>query len=167
MMDLKRFSSNSTRKHVIADPHVQGAILRRVALYAFAAILYYSVVFCCTVFLSDRDGTSTDRMIECLDDAITWIPGLFVILPIAAYDLLATTNRFAGPICRLRGELQRLIAGESPRPLNFREHDHWSEIAELFNEVRAELLVLREESKNPSGPRKPADPSKEVVDVLL
>ncbi|TWU26518.1 hypothetical protein Pla52o_03710 [Novipirellula galeiformis] len=166
-MNLKQFSSNSTRRYVVADGHVQGAILRRVGLYAFAAILYYCVVFCFTVFGSHPEGTVTDQILLCLDDAISWIPGLLVILPIAAYDLLATTNRFAGPICRLRGELQRLIEGQSPQPLNFRENDHWTDIAELFNQVREELLELRAQSSPDVEPRSPKSAPKEVADVLI
>ncbi len=151
-MNWKFHPSASTRKYVVADPVVQGAILRRVGLYTFATILYYCVVLAFHVFGSDRDGTTMEKLNMCLDDAITWVPGLFVIVPVAAYDLLATTNRFAGPICRLRGELRRLIDGDSPRPVKFREGDHWSDVAILFNEVRQEMLMLREQAKNANVP---------------
>ncbi|TWT83034.1 hypothetical protein CA13_44970 [Planctomycetes bacterium CA13] len=165
-MKWKKMPAISTRKYVVADPHVQGAILRRVGLYALAAIAYYSVVLFFSIYATGRVGTTTDRLFECLDDIITWLPGLFVLGPIAAYDLLTTTNRFAGPICRLRREMKMLVDDESPRELTFRENDHWSEVAKHYNELRQELLELRAESAQ-NGGRHKNNLNEEMAEVLI
>ncbi|WP_146524236.1 hypothetical protein [Novipirellula artificiosorum] len=165
-MKWKSLSSMSTRKYVVADPHVQGAILRRVVLYALAAVLYYCVVLFFSVYASDRDGTQADRWIALLDNAITWLPGLCVLGPIAAYDLLSTTNRFAGPVCRLRREMKLLIDDQSPAPLRFRDKDHWCEMADLFNELREEMLELREHAKQNAADRSAAS-AEDLAEVLI
>ena len=162
-MKVSPFSSLSTRRYVIADPKVQGAIVRRLALYAFAAVVYYSIVLACAVYATVEDGAASDALIRYLDDAITWLPGLLVLGPIAAYDLYATTNRFAGPIIRLRRELRDLIDGNSPQPLKFREGDHWTEMAELFNELRSEIMELRKKADGKS----PTDDDSKVNEILI
>ncbi|TWU36713.1 hypothetical protein Q31b_49950 [Novipirellula aureliae] len=147
-MNWKSLPSLSTRKYLIADPYVQGAILRRVALYAMAAFAYYVVVIFFSVYISDNQTPPSERLLTFIDDAITWLPGLLVLGPIAAYDLLTMTNRFAGPICRLRREMRLLIDNQSASELHFREHDHWSDVAEVYNELRKEVIDLRQEVAN-------------------
>jgi len=144
-MNWKLLPSLSTRKFLIADPYVQGAILRRVGLYAFAAFAYYVVVVFFSVCISENQTPIADRLLTFVDDAITWLPGLLVLGPIAAYDLVTMTNRFAGPICRLRREMRLLVEDQSPHELYFREHDHWSDVAEVYNELRLEVIELRRE----------------------
>ena len=48
--------------------------------------------------------------IRCCDEAIYWGPGLLIILPVLAVDLLRLTRRFAAPVSRLREEM-RLLGG--------------------------------------------------------
>ncbi len=67
-----------------------------------------------------------------------------LLIPIIIYDLLTVTNRLAGPIFRLRREMNRLAQGNSLEPLAFREGDYWQEVAGSFNQIRDELLALRE-----------------------
>jgi hypothetical protein len=65
-----------------------------------------------------------------------------MVLPVLLYDLSKHTNRFAGPIFRLKRHLQELAEGKSVAPLSFREGDYWMEIAESFNGVLRKLQEL-------------------------
>ena len=134
------------RQQLLIDGHVQGSLLKRTALYSLACAIYFVVILVFTESMSRQDGNLGDAMLRCLDEAIYWAPGLFLLAPLIAYDMLKLTNRFAGPIFGLRREMQRLIAGESERPLNFRDGDHWSDLAVGFNQIREELMTLREEN---------------------
>ncbi len=132
------------RQQLLIDRHVQGSLLRRTALYSCACAVYFIVILVFSETMCNPNEPFADAVIRCLDEAIFWAPGLMLLTPVVAYDLLKVTNRFAGPVFRLRREMQRLIDGESVQPLSFREGDYWIEMAEVFNQLRDELLELRE-----------------------
>ena len=136
------------RHQLLIDRTVQVALLWRTALYSGACAVYFIVILVCTESLSDPDEPLLDALLRCIDDAIYWAPGLMLLVPVMAYDLLRMTNRFAGPVFRLRREMQRLLDEESEYPLSFRDGDYWAELADIFNELRAELHELREEKKS-------------------
>ena len=133
------------RQQLLIDNHVQGSLLRRVAFYSFGCAIYFVVILVLTESMSDPDEKLAESIFRCMDEAIYWAPGLMLLTPVVAYDMLKVTNRFAGPMFRLKREMQRLIDGESVHPLNFRDGDFWTEMADSFNEIRAELHELREE----------------------
>ncbi len=133
------------RQQLLIDHGVQGSLLRRTALYSCGCAIYFIVILVFTESMSDPDANFTDAFFRCLDESIYWLPGLMLLTPVVAYDLLKVTNRFAGPVFRLRREMQRLVDGESEYPLSFRDGDYWIEMADVFNEIRDELHKLREE----------------------
>jgi methyl-accepting chemotaxis protein len=60
-----------------------------------------------------------------------------VLLPPFILDAVKLSNRFAGPISRLRVTLSKLAAGETAKPLEFRSNDFWKKLADDFNQVTA------------------------------
>ncbi len=68
----------------------------------------------------------------------TFLPLLIValaLLPVFVLDAVKLSNRFTGPIFRLRRTLASLAAGHAVRPLEFRSNDFWRSLAEDFNRV--------------------------------
>jgi hypothetical protein len=57
------------------------------------------------------------------------------LLPPFILDAVKLSNRFSGPIFRLRKTLTLLAKGQSVRPLEFRSNDFWKSLAEDFNKV--------------------------------
>lgn len=136
------------RHKLLVDSDVQGALLRRVALYGAACTLYFSVILICSESMTNPSDSFTISLSRCFDEMIYWLPGFAILAPVIAYDILRVTNRFTGPIFRLRREMLRLIEGNEVQTLKFREDDYWNEMAEIFNQVRQEVLELREEKAN-------------------
>ena len=68
-----------------------------------------------------------------------------LVLPVVMFDMSRLTNRFAGPLFRLRGSMRRLARGERVDPVHFRENDYWQEIAEEFNAIVARIDRLESE----------------------
>jgi hypothetical protein len=62
-----------------------------------------------------------------------------ILLPIAMMDVVRLSNRFVGPVMRLRGALQDMAAGRPVKPLNFRDDDFWCDLAGDLNEVAVRL----------------------------
>jgi len=160
------------RHNLLVDRDVQGVILRRTALYAAAGAIYFSVILICSESLSDPNRSVGDAILRCLDETIYWLPGFAILAPVIAYDIIRITNRFTGPVFRLRRELTRLAEGQEVQPMVFRENDYWGEMSEIFNRIRDELIELREAQQNqvadpPSVAPQPRLFDKEEADVEI
>jgi hypothetical protein len=64
------------------------------------------------------------------------------LFPVFLYDSIKLSNRFAGPILRLRRALREAVSGESTRPLQFRKDDFWQDMADSFNALLPRLKPL-------------------------
>lgn len=130
------------RVRLLVDPAVQQALLVRFGVYAAAAMTYFGVIHLFSHSMLDRQAGMTELLVDLLDQASYWAPGLLLLVPLAVQDLLRLTNRFAGPKARLARQLRELATGD-PGPLEFRRDDYWQELADDFNRVREELVRLR------------------------
>ncbi|MEZ6097118.1 MAG: hypothetical protein R3C03_23325 [Pirellulaceae bacterium] len=130
------------RLRVCADFQVQLGLAFRVSFYWIACQATIVSVVMGIYFLS---GNHTESMSP-------WsllVPALIVsglVLPVALLDLLIFSNRFAGPIHRLRKYLACSAAGDSPGPLNFRQGDYYGDIAANLNST------LQKQESNHSFP---------------
>ena len=69
---------------------------------------------------------------------------LVVLLPVFILQSLKLSNRFAGPIYRLRRELRQLREGQPYREMQFREDDYWQDLAAPINSIHLQLLGLNQ-----------------------
>ena len=71
--------------------------------------------------------------------AQNWLTFLVLIaaIPVFVYDTLRMSNRFAGPLARLRESLRELASGDTVQPLTVRRGDYLSDLVDSFNEVIA------------------------------
>lgn len=145
------------RHKLLVDSDVQVALLRRTALYATACALYFTIILLCSESMSNPEESIGESLARCMDDIVFWLPGFAILAPVIAYDILRITNRFTGPIYRLRREMMRLIEGDQVQALSFREDDYWNEMAELFNRVKDEMLELREAKVSGQHPEAPSE----------
>ena len=70
------------------------------------------------------------------------------ILPFAMYDLLRFSNRFAGPIAKMRRNCEQLANGESIDELELRPRDFYRDLKTSLNHISRELKTLSETAKN-------------------
>lgn len=136
-----------TRKRVYVDRHVQGAIVLRliflwVAFMMLAIVISLFLQFCASPYEGfsyywNNTGQSVFPLLM----------SFAVLLPIAVVDLMRLTNRFAGPILRLRRVMQELASGADVPPLHFRQHDFWQDLADQFNEISATCADERKRVK--------------------
>jgi hypothetical protein len=82
---------------------------------------------------------------------------LTCLLPFGMYDIMRFSNRFAGPIYRLRRELRAFAETGSMRSIKFRDHDFWTDLADGVNLLTARIESLEQQlsERNLSG-NKPA-----------
>ena len=152
------------RHNLLVDRDVQGVMLRRTALYATAVAAYFSGILICSESLADPDQSVVTAILRCADEMIYWLPGLAILAPVIAYDIVRISNRFTGPVFRLRRELTRLAEGQEVQPMVFREDDYWIEMSEAFNRIREEVIELREARQSQAEESSPEMPQPRLFD---
>ena len=128
-------SKNPNRKKSYVDPQVQGALVKRltchwIGFFAVAAVIAFSLQVLANPF----------RPMSQHLQQLWWTQGPFLLvmvflLPVFIVDTIRLSNRFAGPIYRLRQTIRGLAEGEPVRPLRFRDFDFWHGLAEDFNHM--------------------------------
>ena len=136
-----------TRRQLFVDPEVQGALVARAIIYWVACTLSIALLLLCSRVLFGPVRPLTFHLEN------MWFfygPALIasvLVLPVAITDIIRVSNRFAGPLTRLRRGMRRLAKGQPVAPLEFRRDDFWYEFAEEFNAVVREVEELRQKER--------------------
>jgi len=133
--------SKHLRKQNFVDSTVQGALLRRIVMHW---VMYFIVAGIAIVLLQAMLGGPDGKpMLERVISEIRefTLVGLILICIFPAFllDTVRFSNRFVGPVGRLRRYLRQLGADGNTERLSFRGGDFWSEMAEEFNVVAAKI----------------------------
>lgn len=136
----KKLSSpekKALRKQLFVDPKVQGALVVRVVFYWVVCLIAITLMLLCW-----RIVTGPARVFYTHFNDLWFFYGpaviaSFLLLPLVIVDVLRFSNRFTGPVLRLRRSMRALARGERTEPIEFRDSDFWPEFAEEFNAVLA------------------------------
>ncbi len=127
------------RKSLFVDPVVQGAVVRRAVFYWGACLLFISLPLIIGRTLAEPGKLFYEHLGALWELYWPMLTCTVLVLPLIVYDLMRLTNRFAGPMLRLRGAMRRLADGHSVETVRFRKDDFWQEFAEYFNEISQQL----------------------------
>jgi hypothetical protein len=147
------------RKHLFVDPKVQGALILRVALYWVVCLISMTLMLLCWQMLV---GPAQPFRQHLGDMFASYGPALIaslLVLALVIADVIRFSNRFVGPLLRLRRSMRELARGQRVvAPLEFRDADFWQEIADEFNAVChrvqtpvAPVATERQEAIEPVG----------------
>jgi hypothetical protein len=89
-------------------------------------------------------GTFWSNLGKTLLGQVGSIAVLMALLPWFIHDSLKLSNRFAGPMVRLRKSILELANQDETAPISFRAGDFWQEIATDFNQLRMRVMAERE-----------------------
>ncbi len=131
------------RKRLLIDGKVQGAILIRMLMFWMFCVLFITLPLFIALSFTNPQMSIPEQAREIWASCGPMLTAVLLLLPLACYDLLKLTNKFAGPLFRLHRELKRLANGEHVEPLKFRDADFWQEIANPFNKIIQELNESR------------------------
>lgn len=137
------------RKRFFVDRHVQGALVRRAVVYVLLVVVLVALLstLCVAVVEGPLSGHQlAERMWARL--GLAWVATVLLI-PIIVIDCIRLSNRFAGPMLRLRRAMKDVGAGKDVALVRIRKGDFWYEFAEDFNRMllekkAAELLAERQ-----------------------
>ncbi len=127
---------SNKRGRVYVDRLVQGALARRIIVHwcVFFVLSMISLT-ALELFLGDPELSLSGHL------GVLWSKYAFLvilmvfILPTFVYDSMKLSNRFVGPVLRLRESIRGLARGESVEELKFRDNDFWLEVSDDFNLV--------------------------------
>ena len=140
------------RKRNLVDFEVQSSILRRMTIqWVLFLIVNALALYGWTFLLTGADDQLGNHFAYFVR---LYLPVLIVslaMLPVFLLDAAKLSNRFVGPIMRVRRALAEAAAGGKVKPLKFRENDFWQSLADDMNVA----LKLSPESAEPTA-EKPA-----------
>ncbi len=121
------------RKHLFVDPKVQGTLVARVVMYWGVCLITITLMLLCW-----RIVTGPARMFYTHFNDMWFFYGpaavaSFLLLPLVIVDIIRVSNRFTGPMLRLRRSIRELARGDHVEPIEFRDGDFWHDFAEEFN----------------------------------
>ncbi|MEX0585769.1 MAG: hypothetical protein WD176_03945 [Pirellulales bacterium] len=128
-----------SRRQLFIDRKVQGALLYQACMYWLLAlvVIFLGLLGWQILRLSPRPLSA--HLKGMWQNYAVVVALLGILGPVFIYDMVRLTNRFAGPMLRLRHGMQKLARGEAVEPMVFRQGDFWYEMAEAFNNVAARV----------------------------
>ncbi|MCH7686986.1 MAG: hypothetical protein IH899_09945 [Planctomycetes bacterium] len=127
--------SKSKRRQLYVDGHVQGAIIRRVAIYWACCVLFVVIPLCIGNAFRRPDLLFYEQFGNLWNQYWPILVCMVCMLPFSLLDALQLSNRFAGPMFRLRRQMHLLAEGKQVEPLMFREGDFYHEMALDLNRI--------------------------------
>lgn len=128
-------SKKMRRQHWV-DSSVQGTLIRRILFHWCA---FFVVTLMCVsvmhLLLGDPNKTMVERATSPGSGLMLIGVIMVALFPAFALDTIRFSNRFVGPIARLRRYMRELAAGEKVNSLAFRDNDFWADVADEFNTV--------------------------------
>ena len=123
------------RKRLFVDSEVQGAVIKRVLIYWAFCLLFITVSIAIGQTLADPSRYVFRRLGDTWRQHWQVLAAMVAMLPFVLYDMLKLRNRFAGPIFRLRRELKHFLESNEYQPIQFRQNDFWSDLADRVNDL--------------------------------
>ncbi len=151
------------RTQFFVDSEVQGALVARAVIYWVACTLSIALLLLCWRVLT---GPVRPLSFHLENMWFFYGPAFvasLILLPVAIADMIRVSNRFAGPMTRLRQGMRALAKGRHVAPIKFRKDDFWYEFAEEFNAVLREVEDLREQVRTENGGDESPDSSLPVA----
>lgn len=136
------------RTQNLIDFEVQSSLLLRLCIHWIVFLVATAFAMFMWIRLFDSPVYSWEETTTRFRD--TFVPLLIVALalfPVFLLDSIKLSNRFTGPIFRLRRTLASLANGTPTQPLEFRSSDFWKSLAKDFNHV---VSISRTEENKPA-----------------
>jgi hypothetical protein len=131
---------NTCRRSIFfIDRKVQGALVLRTVIYWLFCLFSVALMLICWRALTGPLQPFRVMAADVYHQHGAVLLASLILLPISAMDVLRLSNRFVGPVARMRAALAELAAGRSIEPVHFLDDDYWRDLAGNLNEVAARL----------------------------
>lgn len=132
-------AKGTSRRHLFVDPQIQGRLILRVVLYWMLCLIGVGLMLLAWRLCVGPAKLLHDHLRDLWHDYLPALVASLLLLPLVIADVLRVSNRFVGPLLRLRRAMRQIARGELIQPLHFRRDDLCQEMAEEFNAVLERL----------------------------
>ncbi len=141
--------SQPQRSRILVDPKVQWSIAGRIlSHWVLFLVCLVSISAMVRIMGSAGQQPFADTWRTAAVAQVPILGVMLLLLPVFIRDTLKMSNRFAGPMYRLRTALRSMAENKTVTSINFRSGDFWQEAATDFNTVLGRMEVLREENES-------------------
>lgn len=141
--------SHPQRKRYFVDKNIQGMLIRQAIKYWIACLgAVAALTTAGLVFISPGIAglvNSGNTLSTALSMLFIGIVSSLVLLPFVLLQVVRVSNRFVGPVYRLRRSMKELAEGKPVQPVRFRQDDFWQDFADSFNQVAEQMQARSEE----------------------
>ncbi len=138
-------SNQCQRKFRVVDQRVQGALLRRTCLHWCSFLILSIAVTAGLGILTGDPSRPLSNQLTDIAAANFWpFLTLCAMLPMFLVDTVRLSSRFAGPMVRMRRQMERLAKEGDTAPITFREGDFWLSAADHYNSI-VDRYMMQEE----------------------
>jgi signal transduction histidine kinase len=132
-------------------------MMLRLIAYWVASVMFITLPLAFFRTFAHPDCLFTDHLLAVWREHWTVFATATTLLPFVLFDFLKFSNRFVGPIHRMRQELNRFSQGERMRKITFREQDFWTDLSVGLNKMtqRIEELELQSAKDSPVSDQTP------------
>ena len=124
------------RKQNYVNASIQGGLVRRILFHWLVFFLATAVLMLTLkTFLGDPELTFSERFQQQVSEFVLYGFIFAAIFPAFMLDSIRFSNRFVGPITRLRKHMRELASEGVTEDIQFRDNDFWQEVAQEFNTV--------------------------------
>ena len=136
-------TKKALRKRLYVDD-IQKTMIVRTILHWYFYMSAILLVVCLGAIWFDPQKLAIKHVFEAFVYFSPAVVASVFLLPLVVWDMLKATNRIAGPVYRLRCEMEKLAAGENVKELRFRDGDAFEELAEEFNRLAQQIKSERQ-----------------------
>jgi hypothetical protein len=133
-----RIAMTKRRNQKYVDREVQSSLLRRMTFHWFLFLVANGIgMLLWTRLVESSTETWNETLIAAGQRLVPFAIISLAIIPVFILDAMKLSNRFAGPIVRVRRSLAQIANGEIPKPIEFRTGDFWKSLAHDMNRAFA------------------------------
>lgn len=136
--------SSVSRGRLYIDRDVQRALVLQLVRHWALFVVVLTGILLALDSLSDPQRSIGQHFWSLWQQHSALLVVVGALFPVFLYDSIKLSNRFAGPIMRLRSALREAAAGELSRPIVFRKDDFWQDIAKSYNALLSRLADERQ-----------------------
>ena len=127
----------NARQRMIVDARLQFRLIARVAAYWFFSLVAVALILLSWQIAQGPFGPFLDpaRYNELWYNYLAMALASLLFLPVLLADTVLISNRFAGPLDRVRRQMRALAEGQKVERIEFRKRDAWAGLANDFNAV--------------------------------
>ena len=140
------------RSRLFVDATVQGALVLRTFAYWWMCLLILTIWLVGWRVLNEPADLFSAHLAAVWNQFGPAAIASFLLLPIVLVDIIRLSNRFAGPMYRMRREIRNLVKGDPVEGIRLRDGDFWQDFATDLSQVIARYQELQRAGQTtPSG----------------